>query len=133
VPERDARPRPILTAGAVGLIEAVCLVLYGLSIVLYEQGGPTTGISGSGADLAPTVLIGLFVVFATLVLLVTWLLVGGRRSARTPFLLTQAFALVVAQPLISEASTRLLGAAVLAAAALAAGAALTRSASEYLR
>lgn len=132
VPERLSRPRPILMAGAVGVIEALSLVAYGLSIVVYESVGETTGITGSGADLAPAVLIGIFAVFAALVLLVTWLLYSGRRAARTPFILAQAFAVVVAQPLVSAASTRVLGALVLALAVLGIAAALAPKTGEYL-
>lgn len=107
-------------------------MLYALSIVVFESRDETTGISGAGADLAPAVLIGLFVVFAALVLLVTWLLVRGRRAARTPFVLTQAFSVVVAQPLISASATRSAGVAVLVLAVLATISALTPGAGEYL-
>lgn len=127
------RPRSITAAVVVGLIEALALVLYGISIVVYEQGGDTTGISGSGADLAPVVLIGLFLVFAALVLLVTWLLSKGRRAARTPFLMVQAFAIVVAQPLIAEPSTRVLGGLVLLAVAVGIATPFTATAREFLK
>lgn len=133
VPERIVRPRPILMAGAVGLIEALSLLLYGLSIVVYESRGSTSGIAGSGADLAPAVLIGLFVVFGALVLFVTWLLLQGRRVARTPYLLAQAFAAVVAQALLSATSTRALGVVVLALAALAVAMTLTPSSREFVK
>ena len=133
VPQPTIRPRPILAAVAVGLIEAIALVLYGLSIVVYEQGGETTGISGSGADLAPVILIALFIVFAALVLLVTWMLSRGRRAARTPFLMVQAFAVVVAQPLVAEPSTRVLGGLVLLAVVVGAVTPFTSSAREFLK
>jgi len=133
VPERIDRPRPILIAGAVGVIEALALVLYGVSIVLSERGAATSGISGSGADLAPGVLVGLFLAFAALVVLVTWLLLQGRRAARTPFAMAQAFAVVIAQPLLSAGSTRAAGILLVAVAAVGLAALFTSSAREYLR
>lgn len=116
VPERSDRPRPIMIAGAIGLIEALALALYGLSIVAFERSGETSGISGSGADLAPGVLVGLFLAFAAIVLLVTRLLVQGRPVARTPFAMTQAFALVIAQPLVTATGTRVFGILIIALA-----------------
>ena len=133
MPERIDRPRPILIAGAVGVIEALALVLYGVSIVLSERGAATSGISGSGADLAPGVLVGLFLAFAALVVLVTWLLLQGRRAARTPFAMAQAFAVVIAQPLLSAGSTRAAGILLVAVAAVGLAALFTSSAREYLR
>jgi hypothetical protein len=105
-----------MIAGAIGLIEALALALYGLSIVAFERSGETSGISGSGADLAPGVLVGLFLAFAAIVLLVTRLLVQGRPVARTPFAMTQAFALVIAQPLVTATGTRVFGILIIALA-----------------
>lgn len=96
-------------AAALGLLEAVALAAYGVSVAVYEGIGDTTGVNGDGANLAPPVLIGLFALFAGLVLLVTGMLYRGKRSARTPFVLIQAFGIVIAQPLFVEASTRWMG------------------------
>jgi hypothetical protein len=133
VPELRHRPRPVTIAGGIGVIEAICLVLYGISIVAFEQTSQTSGISGSGADLAPAILVALFAVFAALVLLVTWMLSRGRRAARTPFVMVQAFAIVVGQPLAAATSTRTTGIALIALALLAVGLLFSSSAKEYLQ
>lgn len=133
VPEPTPRPRSITAAVAIGALEALGLTAYGVSIIAFERGSTTTGISGSGADLAPAVLIALFIVFAGLVLLVTGMVRGGRRAARTPFLLVQAFALVIAQPLLSASDTRILGVLIALGAVAGVASLVMPSAREYLK
>lgn len=132
MPAHPNPPTAVRLAVGVAVMQAVGLVAYGGSIVISEQGQPTEGISGSGADLAPGVLVGLYLVFAALVLLVARAYGRGARTAFTPFLLVQAFAVVVAQPLLSAGSTRALGILVLVTALLGAGAALSGPARRYL-
>ncbi len=133
VPPVNERPRVLTIAIGIGVLEAIALTLYGVSIAIFERTSETSGISGSGADLAPAILITLLVIFAGLVLLVTWMLAGGRRAARTPFVMVQAFAIVVGQSLAAAAPTRIAGIAVIAAAVLAVGVQFSSSAKEYLR
>lgn len=133
MPETPALPLSLRIGIAVGYLEALATVAYGLSIAAFERTGSTSGISGSGADLAPAVLVAVYVGFACLVFLVTHMLRRGRRSALTAYLLVQAFGLVVAQPLLQESSTRLGGAVIVLAALLAAGSVLRRSARAVLR
>lgn len=113
-----------LVAG-LAVMQAAGLIAYGISIVVSEWRQPTSGITGSGADLAPSVLVGLYLVFATLVLVIARAYRRGARSAVTPLLLVQAFAVVVAQPLLAAVGTRALGLLVLLSAL--AGAALALS------
>jgi hypothetical protein len=128
VPASPSLPTALRIAVAIGYLEALAVAAYGASIALFERGGSTSGISGSGADLAPTVLVAVYVGFATLVLLVVLMLRRGRRSALTAFLLVQAFGLVVAQPLLQEGSTRAVGALVVVVALGAIAAILMKSA-----
>jgi hypothetical protein len=116
VPPVNDRPRVLTIAVGIGAVEAIALTLYGVSIAIFEQTSETSGISGSGA-----------------VLLVTWMLAGGRRAARTPFVMVQAFAIVVGQPLAAAAPTRIAGIVVMTAALLAIGVQFSSSAKEYLR
>ena len=133
MPPVNKRPRVLTIAVGIGVVEAIALTLYGISIAIFERTSETSGISGSGADLAPTILISLLAVFAGLVLLVTWMLAAGRRAARTPFVMVQAFAIVVGQPLTAAAPTRMAGIVVMTAALLAIGVQFSSSAKEYLR
>ena len=133
MPAHPTPPPAVRLAVGVAVMQAAGLLAYGGSIVLSEQGEPTTGISGSGADLAPGVLVALYGVFAALVLLVARAYGRGARAAFTPFLLVQAFAVVVAQPLLSAASTRALGGLVLASAVAGGVAALSGPARRNLR
>ncbi len=103
----------------IGYLEAVALAGYGASIALFEQTGTTAGVSGTGADVAPAVLTALYFVFAALTVLVTRLLSSSRRAAFTPFVLIQAFALVVAQSLLGASGTRLAGVVLVAVAGTA--------------
>ena len=133
VPPVNNRPRVLTIAVGMGVVEAIALALYGVSIAIFEQTGETSGISGSGADLAPAILTTLLAIFAGLVMLVTWMLAGGRRAARTPFVMVQAFAIVVGQSLATAAPMRIAGIVVMTAALLAIGVQFSSSAKEYLR
>ncbi len=133
MPAFTSLPTALRIAVGIGLLEALAVLGYGVSIAAFERGGSTQGISGSGADLAPAVLVAVYVGFAGLVLLVDLLLLRGRHSALTAFLLVQAFGLVVAQPLLQEASTRAIGVLLVLAALAALGAILTKSARGALR
>lgn len=124
-------PVSLRIAAGVGVIESVALATYALAIVGFEQRAQTSGISGT--QLAPAVLVGLYLVFAALAAGVAWLLIGLRAAAMTPYLLLQAFALVVAQPLVLAPATRALGAVVAAVALGGAFAVLMPSSRSLLR
>ena len=119
MPAFIALPRPLRAAGALGYLQAVGLTAYAISIAAFEQGGTTAGVTGT--DLAPVVLVALYLAFAAIAFGVSTGLVQCRRRAFTPYLLLQAFGLVVAQPLLAEPGTRVLG-VLLVAVALTAGA-----------
>ena len=106
-------PASLRGAVAIGLLEVLGIVGYALSIAIFERGGSTSGIAGSGADLAPGVLVVIYLGFAVLVALVVRSVGRGSRRALTPYLLAQAFGVVVAQPLLQAAPTRLVGLLVL--------------------
>ena len=91
-------------AGVIGALEAIGFGAYALSIIGFELTSSTSGIQGS--DLAPSVLIGLFIVFSVLIAIVTFFLMSARLGARTPFLLIQAFGIVIAQTLFTGDGTR---------------------------
>lgn len=89
----------LLVAMAIAAIQGLGLIVYSLTIgVLYVANG-TSGISGS--DVAPWSLIGVFVAFAALIGMIIRGLWRGNGSSRTPYLVTQAFGIVVGQTLIS--------------------------------
>lgn len=108
---------PMKIALAVGVIEVFAIVAYAISIgVLHLQQG-TSGAVGS--DVSPWFLITTYLGFAALILLVIWKLNSGSGGARTPYLVTQAFALVVAEALFNGAETaEVIGGWVLVALAL---------------
>ena len=109
------------------------MVAYAVSILRFESGGSTTGIAGSGADLAPGVLVTIYLGFAALVLFVAWHIGRGSRRAFTPYLLAQAFGVVVAQPLLQASSTRGIGAIVLVIAIVGLAAILAPGSRQALR
>ena len=104
-------------AAAIGIAQAVALAAYGLSILVFEWNGTTTGVSGAGADLAPALLVALYVAFAALAAVPAFFLSRGKPSARTPFVFVQVFALVIAQTLLAASQTRLVGVIVALSAA----------------
>lgn len=131
--EHVVPPVQVRWAAGVAVTQAAGLIAYGISIIVSEQGQSTSGIAGSGADLAPGVLVGLYLVFAALVLVIARAYRRGSRAAVTPLLLVQAFAVVVAQPLLAAAGTRGLGLLVLLTALVGAALALSRPARGYFR
>jgi hypothetical protein len=89
----------LLFAILVAAVECIGLVAYGISIVISAS---TVGSSGAqGSDVSPTVLLVVFVLFAALIGLVVRALWRGKGSARTAYLLTQGFGIVIAQTLVS--------------------------------
>lgn len=116
MPPAAPRPASMQIAGVVGVLEGLGLLGYALTIAAIERSQPTAGIRGS--DLAPGVLVGLYVAFALLILTVTRALTRGSRRAWTPYLLAQAFALVVAQALFAYQSTWAIGGVVVGLAAV---------------
>lgn len=118
MPTLASLPNGLKVAGMLGTVEAVGLAAYGISIVGYELSGSTTGMQGS--DLAPGVLVALYFIFAALIAVVTFALLQTKRGARTPFLLIQAFAVVIAQPLISGEGTSVIGLGIIGCALAAA-------------
>ena len=119
---------------AVGASEALGLLGYGASIVVFEVVSTTSGISGT-TDLAGPVLAGLLVVFGALVGTVSWGAWNRRSSARTPYVVAQAFALVVGWTLASGdgAIPRALGAVLLVLAGASLVLMLARGAAELDR
>jgi hypothetical protein len=102
--------RPLVAiAGLEAVAAGVLSVLIGL------------GTAGSDLDLWIAVAtVAIWVVIVGALALIWWGLVRGRRMARTPFLLAQAFALVVAWPLVnSDIAVDLVAGVVLAVVAAA--------------
>ena len=122
VPALVSLPVPLKIAGGIGVVQAIALAAYGLSIIGFELGGSTSGMQGS--ELAPGVLAVLYFVFAALIAFVTYALMQRKAGARTPFLLIQAFGVVVAQPLLAGSSTMLIGVALITISVAAAAATL---------
>ncbi len=123
------RPAALVFAIAVAAVECLGLVVYGISIALSAA---TSGSSGAqGSDVSPAVLLIVFLLFGALIGLVVRALWRGKGSARTAYLLTQGFAIVIAQTLVngSETGERVLGWALIAAAVGGAISILTPSAS----
>jgi hypothetical protein len=89
----------LLLAIAIASAEMIGLVVYGVAI---ELAFLRTGSSGtSDEDVAPWALLVIYFVFAALIGLIVRALWQGKASARTSYLVAQAFALVIAQSLIS--------------------------------
>ena len=128
MPAFQALPLSVRVCGVVGYLEVFGLAAYAVSIAFFELAGSTAGIAGDGAQLAPPVLIALFLVFALLVLLVTTALLRGSRRALTPSLLTQAFGVVIGWTLVDASGTRALGLGVLSLAAVGLAALLSPAA-----
>ena len=133
VPVSESIPATVRAAAAIAVLEAAGIVAYAVSILRFESDGSTSGIAGSGADLAPGVLVTIYLGFAALVLFVAWRILSGSRRAFTPYLLTQAFGVVVAQPLLQADSTRGIGVAVLVVALAGLAAILARPSRAALR
>ena len=105
---------------AVGIVEAALIVGYAVSIVVFDIGNPTTGVSGS-TDVGWPVLVALLMIFAVLVAAVTWGVWKRRSAARTPYFLVQAFTVVGAWQLASSDTpwVRIVGVATMAIAVAA--------------
>ena len=97
MPALKALPWTLKLAGAIGVVQTIALAAYAVMIIGFEMSSSTSGIQGS--DLAPSILIAMYLLFAALLAFVTFALVDGRSAARTPFLLAQAFGVVIAQTL----------------------------------
>lgn len=133
MPAFASLPTSSRIAVVAGWGEALSLIGYAVSIVAFESTGSTAGISGSGADLAPSVLVALYIAFAGLVLLTSTALMRGSRHALAPFLLAQAFGIVIAQALLGADGTRAAGVVVLLVAVGAGAAALMPASRQVLR
>ena len=131
VPRFVALPMTLRLAGVLGALEAIGFGAYALSIIGFELTSSTSGIQGS--DLAPSVLVGLFLVFAALIATVTFFLMSARVGARTPFLLIQAFGIVIAETLYAGDGTRALAIAIGVASVMAGVLVLTPSARQALQ
>ncbi len=104
------------TAIAIAVLELVGVAGYAVSILFSYL---TTGSHGTtGSDVSPWILAVLYLAFAALIALIVRGLSKGKGSARTPYLITQAFAVVVAEALISgsEDAEKILGWALVAIA-----------------
>lgn len=95
-------PGPLRFAAAVGALEALLLVGYGISVAVFPLVGRTSGVS-EGAEVAGPVLAAILIVFGVLVALVVRGLLHRRAAARVPFFLVQAFTVIGAWPLATGA------------------------------
>ena len=102
MPSSERHPA-LLLAIAVAAIECVGLFVYGISIAYSAAVSPSTVTTGS--DVSPISLLIIFVLFGALIGLVVRALWRGKGSARTAYLVTQGFGLVIAQTLISGSET----------------------------
>ena len=100
---RTAGEKWLLTVMVIGTFEMAGLIGYALSILFASSINGTTGTTGS--DVSPTVLVIIYFMFAGLIGLILRGLNRRNGSARTPFLVLQGFAFVVAQALISGSET----------------------------
>ncbi len=99
-------------AVGIGLVEAVSLIAYAMSVIVNaNKVHSTVG--------APTILAGIFTIFGLLMLLMVYGVNKGKAWARTPFMMAQLFAGIVAYTLVSGTGTeaKLTGIAVLLLAA----------------
>jgi len=101
--QRRGEPRGGLSpalrfAVVVGVLEALALAAYAVSIAVFAVVGQTSGVSGTGEVASPVLAI-VLLALAALVVLVVVGLVRRRAAARVPFFLVQAFAVVAAWPL----------------------------------
>ncbi|MEN9693058.1 MAG: hypothetical protein RLZZ330_702 [Actinomycetota bacterium] len=101
--ERSKGEKWLLVALGIGGFQALGLFGYAISILISAKVSGTSGTSGS--DVSPNVLVIIYISFAVLIALVLRGLVRRNGSARTPFLLVQGFSFVVAQALISGATS----------------------------
>ena len=104
----------VLIAGAEALAAGVLTVVVGA----VSMTGRTSGIS---QGVVPGATVALWALAVLALGLVTWGLARRRRVAHTPFLLCQAFALVVAWPLVRSGSALDTAAGVVLAGAAVAG------------
>jgi hypothetical protein len=88
---------------AIAAIECVAVATYAVSILVVSRSTASQGTSGS--DVSPWVLVAIYVIFAGLIAINIRGLIRGNGSARTPYLVIQAFAVVVAQALVSGSET----------------------------
>ena len=93
----------LLVAMAIAAVEGLGLVIYSLTIGINFVAEGTSGVSGT--DVSPWSLIGVFLAFSALIGLIIRGLWRGNGSARTPYLVTQAFGIVVGQTLVSGSET----------------------------
>lgn len=124
-------PRSVRVAGVIGLLQTVGLAAYAISIIAFEFTDSTSGVQGS--DLAPGVLVLLYFVFAALIGFVTYAFVTGHAAARTPFLLIQAFGIVIAEPLFAGDGTTGIAVAIVALSVVAAVASVLPSSRGVIR
>lgn len=91
------------TSFAIAIAEMLAVAGYAISIVIAYLSTGSHGTSGS--DVSPWVLVLVYLGFAALIALNARGLWRGNGSARTPYLVTQAFAVVVAQTLLNGANS----------------------------
>lgn len=117
----------------IGGVESLGLFAYAVSLIFNSLVSGTSGASGS--DLSPWVLFIVYLALSAAVALIVRGLWRFSAAARTPFLLTQAFAIVVAEPLASggEQFERWLAWLLIAIAIAGAVLILSRQASAALR
>ena len=129
--QSDRHPALVFAIG-VAALECLGLIVYGISIAMSAS---TSGSSGAqGSEVSPAALLLIFLVFGALIALVVRALWRGKGSARTAYLVTQGFGLVIAQTLVagSEPFEKVIGWALIAVAVTGALAILTPGASRGL-
>lgn len=129
---QGSRHPALLFAISIAAIECIGLIVYGVSIAMSASANGSSGAQGS--DVSPAVLLLIFILFGALVGLVVRSLWRGKGSARTAYLVTQGFGLVIAQTLISgsEPFEKFVGWALIIGAVGGAVAILTPAASRGL-
>lgn len=119
----EAKPKLLITLVMIAGIEGLMLLSYGVAIVVSSLAETSRGIVG--ATSSPYALLLVYFLIASVMLLVARGLWRANTSARTAFVLSQGFGVVIAQTLFqgSEEWERvlalgLIGAAVLSGVAL---------------
>lgn len=96
-------PPALKLSMVIGLAEVVAILIYALSIGWLHLQQGTQGATGS--NVSPWFLIFTYVVFAGMIGWIVYKLYRRSGVARTPYLLTQAFAIVIAQALVNGSET----------------------------
>ena len=114
----SSKPRLLLIVVAIAAIEGLLLLAYGIAIVISSLSDSSRGIVG--ATSSPFALLFVYVLIAAVMLVIARGLWSRNTSARSAFVLSQGFSIVIAQTLFagSEEWERFLALGLIAAAIL---------------